>query len=137
MKAPKPSHTITKVLLMSMAISTLIAVPINGGEKGWWAVWGLEYDAISHIFHFYSATVNNDFGDYCGILLLLIHFAVFALPFVTRSRYFDRFLIWVPLSYLIVTTITLFLFLIFLIPFTILWGITVRVWRRNNRQTLA
>jgi hypothetical protein len=135
MKQPKhPDNNSIVVLLIVMLASTFIAVPVNGGDKGWWSVWGLEYAGICQIFHLQGGETRAVLGDYFGLVLSVAHLSLFSLPFFTTKKYFGKLLIWLPVTYLALTAALVFVFLIFFIPFAVFWVIILLTYFRNNRR---
>ena len=62
------------------------------------------------------------------ILLLIAHFVIFCLPFLTGRKYFKTLLLYAPLCFIIIYILYASIFiLILLIPFIFFWIITLIV----------
>lgn len=136
MKTPKQSQTTVKVLLLLMVISTFMAVPVNGGDKGWWSVWGLEVESYRALFHAPGELNPMNWHLWVFTIAGLVHLAVIALPLLINHKNLGRLLYWIPLLYLFVVAVGFVYSLIFLIPFAIVWAITALIWHRVSKQQL-
>lgn len=122
----------SKVLLIVMILCSFITVSVNGGDKGWWSTFALEIQTVINIFR---GTI--DFGTFLGILLILVHAGIIALPFLRDKGYFSKLLVGFPLAYLILTGMTSIIFLILLSPFALFWVATMLTFWFGNKRTLV
>jgi hypothetical protein len=118
-------------LLILMLASTFIGVPLNGGDKGWAHVYDGELAVLKRV-------VEGPFKIWWRMGLLvaqcLTHLALFSLPFSTGTKRFFSWLVGLPLLYLLLQAATFFYFVILLVPFIILWIITLIVWQYDNKR---
>ncbi|WP_374951272.1 hypothetical protein [Mucilaginibacter sp.] len=112
-----------KFLLMLLIIfSLLIGIPINGGEKGWISIYGVEVSAPMSLL---KAGLMTNFEFITWILLLITHMSIFSLPFITKSKHFKKALYFFPTSYLILFLLVGNVAILLLLPFIITWIIVM------------
>jgi hypothetical protein len=100
-------------------LSVAIGIPINGGDKGWFSLVGAEFTGPVELLKYGSLTQMEII---IWILLLISHFAVISLLFLTKKRYFRDLLIMAPASFLLIYIAHSSIAIVFLlIPFIILW----------------
>ncbi|MEO8949379.1 MAG: hypothetical protein ABI308_13270 [Mucilaginibacter sp.] len=115
-----------KILLFLMILlSIVIAVPVNGGDKGWFSLYETEFtDAIYMI-----KTGGMELSRFViWIMLLIVHLSVICLPFLTTRYFFKELLIFSPLVFVILYAIWYLIIAFLLIPFVIVWIVCLFVY---------
>lgn len=126
-----------KVLLFFMILlSVAITVPLNGGDKGWISLFGAEFTGPIYLIktgrmELYTLIV--------WIPLLITHFVVVSLPFLTQKSYFRDLLVIAPASFILIYIAYASIGIVFLlIPFIILWiGALImqnKVYNKRNKN---
>ena len=122
-----------KVLLVLMILlSIVITIPLNGGDKGWYSLYGAEFTDAFYLIKTGRITVINLIE---WIVLLIAHAGVVSLPFFTNKRFFKELLIFVPLFFVMLYAIWNLIIAFLLIPFLIVWIISLIVYFVNKKKT--
>ena len=99
--------------------SIFMGIPTN---LGWFTLYGDEISGPLTMLR------ENTFPVYripLWILLLLSHLCVISLTLLTKNRNFNKLLFWFPLVFILLFMAFNFFAIIYLIPFIILWIITM------------
>jgi len=116
---------IVVLLMVMIALSLFAGMSIN---QNWFFTYQFEfidYPAIIRAGH------SNMRDNLLWGILLLAHFGIFSLPFLINGRYFKKLLLWLPIIYLLAYLLFQGEFIILLIPFIIIWLITIKVAKRS------
>lgn len=122
--------TMRALLTLMILLSLFAGLPING-------VWNLLYDfefiaAPETIFIYHNWPESSLI---LWVILLALHLIIFALPFLSKSKYFIFILTLAPLLFFIVYFFLDGFTALFLIPFLIVWLICV--FKQNRLEQLA
>ena len=118
------------LLILLTASSLFVSVSLNGGAKGKIYLWSTEIAFIEAVFD--GKASINPYQVILGLGLLLLHAGVCLLPFFISKRYFFKALLFLPLAFMIFQ-MAVFIFIGFLlIPFFILWILTLIVYKQLN-----
>lgn len=110
-------------------LSTITGVT---GNLGFISLYNIEF--IGPIAIFKSGNYNLSMLV-LWIVLVLSHFALISLIFLTKSNYFKTLLVWVPLSFLVIFVVFAFWSLFLLSPFIIVWIIALV--KQSKKSSLA
>lgn len=119
----KPKFIVLFILLFA---STFLGVPINGGDKGW-------FFAFSNEMIVFGNTSEINLRTLILVWILVVtHLSLFALPFIKKNKHFFKLLVAIPLLYLLLQVAIFYFILILLVPFIIVWVITLVAWKNDN-----
>jgi len=110
----KTNYILLTVLIL---LSLFFGVSINGQ---WAFLYQFEFVDMPKM-----AETATPFKIAMWIGMLLSHVGIFMLPFITGKPYFRKTLLIFPLAYLLFTALLSFGFIFLLIPFFILWIVTL------------
>jgi hypothetical protein len=116
------------LLIVMILLSLFTGMSIN---RNWFFIFQFEFIDYPDII---KAGHSNMRDNLLWGILLLAHFGIFSLPFLTKVVYFKKLLLWFPIIYLLGYVFLRAEFIILLIPFIILWVITLRLRIKQNKK---
>lgn len=115
------------LLIVMIVLSLFSGISIN---QNWAFVFQFEFFDYPEILK--DGLEDNVRNIILWIIILLAHIGIVMLPFLTKSHHFNKLLLWFPLVYLLGYVFLSAEFVFLLIPFIIIWGITLRLSKKQN-----
>ncbi|WP_025146809.1 hypothetical protein [Pedobacter jeongneungensis] len=113
------------LLIIMILLSFFSGFPLNGG---WNLVYRFEFQGYPEIIKSYPIVYRDVF--FWGIIVLS-HIGIVLLPFVVEQKYFKKMLLCCPLTYLLGYIVLVTPYFIILIPFMIIWIVTMSVTKKR------
>jgi hypothetical protein len=113
------------LIIIMLILSIIVGIPTN---LGWFTLYGSEFTGP------YSRMVAGTFRPFEFInwsFLITAHLCVVSLLFLTHKSYFKNLLFWFPLIFVVIFIMYDMSAFFFLIPFIIVWGISLYKSRKN------
>jgi len=115
------------LLIVMILLSLFIGMSIN---RNWFFIYQLEFIDYPEILK--DGREDNVRNIILWVIILLSHIGIIILPFLTKSRLFSKLLLWFPLIYLLSYVFFRAEVVFLLIPFIIIWVMTLRLCRKQN-----
>ncbi|SFA39583.1 hypothetical protein SAMN04488511_101476 [Pedobacter suwonensis] len=115
------------LLIVMILLSLFIGMSIN---RNWFFIYQLEFIDYPEILK--DGREDNVRNIILWVIILLSHMGIIILPFLTKSHLFSKSLLWFPLIYLLSYVFFRAEVVFLLIPFIIIWVMTLRLCIKQN-----
>ncbi|MDN3585193.1 hypothetical protein QWY86_00835 [Pedobacter aquatilis] len=118
-------RSIQIILLIFLIASTYIGIPLNGGEKGWVYVNGLLRDFYKEQFAIFHE-INSSWVSFITIATLVTNIMLYICPFLVLTDKYNKLgVIYIPITFLILSVFCLSIFIFLCIPYILIWLVLV------------